>query len=118
MNPMKTLMGALPIVAAAFGRKFSVQVKVGGDQACTDGKVIQIPAIGEDPDAAILAWGYLTHEAAHCPLHRLRGQREPRQRADYWPPSTRSWRTCAARTPSSARTRAHRETWMARSSGW
>lgn len=65
MNPMRTLMGALPIVAAAFGRKFGVQVQVGGDRACTNSKVIQIPAIGEDPDAATLAWGYLTHEAAH-----------------------------------------------------
>ena len=66
MNPMKTLMGALPIVAAAFGRKFGVQVLVGGDQAWTNGKTIYIPAIGEDSDAATLAWGYLTHEAGHC----------------------------------------------------
>ncbi|RKT45603.1 VWA domain-containing protein [Thiocapsa rosea] len=64
MTP-KTLTDALPIVAAAYGRRFGIPVRVGGTQACTDGGVIVIPAIGSDPTARTLAWGYLAHEAAH-----------------------------------------------------
>ncbi|SDX37565.1 VWA domain-containing protein [Thiocapsa roseopersicina] len=64
MTP-KTLTDALPIVAAAYGRKFGIPVRVGGTQARTDGGVIVIPAIGTDPTARTLAWGYLAHEAAH-----------------------------------------------------
>ena len=60
-----TLMKALPIVAAAYGRKFGVQVEVGGDEACTNGQVVRIPDVGDDPLAKSLAWGYLSHEAAH-----------------------------------------------------
>jgi len=62
---MSTLTNALPIVAAAYGRKFGVQVQVGGSQACTNGKLIQIPALTDDPEAKLLAYGYVTHEAGH-----------------------------------------------------
>jgi cobalamin biosynthesis protein CobT len=55
----------LPIVAAALGRKFGVTVAVGGQRACTDGTVIQLPDLPEDPAVRDLAWGYLAHEAAH-----------------------------------------------------
>ena len=60
-----TIQNALPIVAAAYGRRFGVQVRVGGTQASTDGQAIRIPAIDDTPIARTLAWGYLTHEAAH-----------------------------------------------------
>lgn len=56
---------ALPIVAAAYGRKFGVKVEVGGERACTNGQVIRIPEIADDPLAKTLAWGFLAHEAAH-----------------------------------------------------
>ena len=62
---MSTLTNALPIVAAAYGRKFGVQVQVGGSDARTNGKTIQIPAVTDDPEAKLLAFGYLTHEAGH-----------------------------------------------------
>ena len=62
---LNTLTNALPIVAAAYGRKFGVVVQVGGTVAQTDGLTIVIPAIADDPVARTLAWGYLTHEAAH-----------------------------------------------------
>ena len=62
---MRNLRSALPIVAAALGRKFGVTVAVGGSRACTDGRVIQLPDLPEDPAARDLAWGYLAHEAAH-----------------------------------------------------
>ena len=60
-----TLRNALPIVAAALGRKFGVEVGVGGHEARTDGRHIQIPAVPDDPGSRGLAWGYLAHEAAH-----------------------------------------------------
>jgi cobaltochelatase CobT len=61
-----TLHHAFPIVAAAIGNRFGIQVKVGGDQAYTNGKLIQLPAYnGNDPDYQDYAWGLLAHEAAH-----------------------------------------------------
>ena len=60
---MKTLTNALPIVAAAYGRTFNIPVQVGGDEAMTNGKVIQIPAVRDS--AKSLAYGYLAHEAGH-----------------------------------------------------
>ena len=65
MKMTSNITNALPIVAAAYGRKFGVQVQVGGANACTDGRTIIIPEISDDPLARTLAWGYLTHEAAH-----------------------------------------------------
>ena len=40
----QTLNNAFPIVAAALGNKFGVNVKVGGQDAYTDGESINIPA--------------------------------------------------------------------------
>jgi cobaltochelatase CobT len=62
---LHTLRNALPIVAAALGRKLGVEVGVGGHDACTDGRRIQIPDVADDPTNRDLAWGYLAHEAAH-----------------------------------------------------
>jgi len=62
---LHTLRNALPIVAAALGRKLGVEVGVGGQDACTDGKRIRIPDVADDPASRDLAWGYLAHEAAH-----------------------------------------------------
>jgi hypothetical protein len=61
----RTLHQAMPIVAAALGRKFGVQVAVGGDDAQTDGQTIQVPALPPDSHLIPVAWGYLAHEAAH-----------------------------------------------------
>jgi cobalamin biosynthesis protein CobT len=62
----KTLHNAFPIVAAAIGNRFGIKVRVGGDQAYTTGKLIQLPAYnGNDPDYQDYAWGLLAHEAAH-----------------------------------------------------
>jgi len=62
---LHTLRNALPIVAAALGRKLGVEVGIGGHEACTDGRHIQIPDIPDDPASRDLAWGYLAHEAGH-----------------------------------------------------
>jgi len=62
----KTLQHAFPIVAAAIGNRFGIKVCVGGDQAYTNGKSIQLPAYaGDDPAYQDVAWGLLAHEAAH-----------------------------------------------------
>ncbi len=62
----RTLHNAFPIVAAAIGNRFGIKVSVGGDQAYTDGKSVQLPAYeGDDPDYQDVAWGLLAHEAAH-----------------------------------------------------
>ena len=62
----RTLHNAFPIVAAAIGNRFGIKVSVGGNQAYTDGRSIQLPAYdGDDPDYQDVAWGLLAHEAAH-----------------------------------------------------
>ena len=62
----KTLNNAFPIVAAALGNKFGVKVSVGGSDAYTDGRSINIPAYNlDDSSYKDVAWGYLAHEAAH-----------------------------------------------------
>jgi len=61
----RTLHQAMPIVAAALGRRFGVQVIVGGADAQTDGKTIKVPALPADSRLIPVAWGYLAHEAAH-----------------------------------------------------
>jgi len=60
------LLGALPILAQMLGRRLGVQVVIGADEAQTDGQIIYLPALPADDAAfAVLANGYLDHEAAH-----------------------------------------------------
>jgi len=54
----------LPVGSDRPGR-LGVKVQVGGTQASTDGTTIRLPEIRDTPVATTLAWGYLTHEAAH-----------------------------------------------------
>ena len=63
MTTNSTLTNALPIVAAAYGRKFGVQIQVGGNVALTDGNRIQLPAVADTVEN--LAYGYLAHESGH-----------------------------------------------------
>ena len=60
-----TLKNAMPIVATALGRKFGVQVQVGGPQAATDGQTIWLPDLPADSQLRPVAWGLLAHEASH-----------------------------------------------------
>jgi len=61
-----TLLRTLPIVAKMLGRRAGIEVKVGGDEAFTDGERIVIPALDpRDEEAEILAYGYLGHEIGH-----------------------------------------------------
>ncbi len=61
--------GALPIIAAALGRHYGVRVVVGdNEQPRTDGKVIYLPTLDDSPESAILASGFIDHEASHVRL--------------------------------------------------
>ena len=55
------------MVASVLGRKYGVQVIIGGSGAYTDGNTIHLPALPLDCDETLigLARGYLDHEAAH-----------------------------------------------------
>lgn len=62
----RTLHNALPIVAAAYGRKFGVKIEVGGKTAYTNGQIINIPDVSDSfLKHRDVIWGYLAHEAAH-----------------------------------------------------
>ena len=74
---LHTLTRALPIVAAAYGRRFGIPVQVGGDQAHTDGRMIQIPTLADTAQAHTLAFGYLAHEAGHVRLTDFNQPRHP-----------------------------------------
>lgn len=60
-------MASLPLVASALGNKYGVNVIIGGDQACTNGKTIMLPTLPLDCDGELLALArsFLDHEAAH-----------------------------------------------------
>ncbi|MFT4300400.1 MAG: VWA domain-containing protein, partial [Desulfovibrio sp.] len=57
----------LPLLASVLGDQYGVQVRIGGKEACTNGKVIQLPALPMDcdPEMLALAKGFCDHEAAH-----------------------------------------------------
>lgn len=61
------IMKSLPMVASVLGRKYGVQVKIGGKAAYTDGNTIHLPLLPLECDETLigLARGYLDHEAAH-----------------------------------------------------
>jgi hypothetical protein len=67
MIDTRAVMRSLPLVASVLGRKYGVQVEMGGMDAYTDGKTIHLPALpSEVPDTLLaMARGYLDHEAAH-----------------------------------------------------
>ncbi|EDM25791.1 von Willebrand factor, type A [Lentisphaera araneosa HTCC2155] len=64
---INSVMRSLPLVAGVLGKRYGVTVRVGGREAYTDGKVIQLPALTETSDAEQLALlrGYIDHESAH-----------------------------------------------------
>lgn len=66
-NRAQGILGSLPILAVAYGRRHGVEVIIGGNDACTDGKTIRIPALPLDCDEALEteALGYLHHETGH-----------------------------------------------------
>ena len=67
MNKITELNKALPMVASILGKKYGVQVEIGGDTACTDGKVIRLPTLPLESDSVLINMtrAYIDHESAH-----------------------------------------------------
>ncbi|MDL2267828.1 VWA domain-containing protein [Desulfovibrio sp. OttesenSCG-928-G15] len=63
----KHIIKSLPLLASVLGRKYGVEVRIGGNKACTNGNVIQLPSLPLNSDATLLglARGYCDHESAH-----------------------------------------------------
>lgn len=67
MISTKDVLNCLPLVASILGDRYGVQVRIGGKDACTNGKVIFLPSLPMDcePELLALAKGFTDHEAAH-----------------------------------------------------
>ncbi|WP_407844636.1 cobaltochelatase CobT-related protein [Desulfovibrio falkowii] len=63
----KDVLNCLPLLASVLGDQYGVQVRIGGKQACTNGKTIYLPSLPMDcePELLALAKGFCDHEAAH-----------------------------------------------------
>ena len=63
----KHIIKSLPLLASVLGRKYGVQVRIGGDQAFTNGNVIQLPSLPLDCGETLLCLvrGLVDHESAH-----------------------------------------------------
>ena len=63
----KDILNCLPLLASVLGDQYGVQVRIGGNEACTNGKVIQLPSLPMDCEPELLAMsrGFVDHEAAH-----------------------------------------------------
>lgn len=63
----KHILKSLPLLASVLGRKYGVQVRIGGRDAYTDGNVIQLPSLPLDSDETLLGLvrGCIDHESAH-----------------------------------------------------
>ena len=67
MIRIKDVLNCLPLLASILGDRYGVQVRIGGKEACTNGKVIHLPSLPMDcePELLALAKGFCDHEAAH-----------------------------------------------------
>ncbi|MCB6542095.1 hypothetical protein LI168_07830 [Desulfovibrio desulfuricans] len=63
----KDVLNCLPLLASILGDRYGVQVRIGGKEACANGKVIHLPALPMDcePELLALTRGFVDHEAAH-----------------------------------------------------
>ena len=63
----KDVLNCLPLLASVLGDQYGVQIRIGGNEACTNGKIIQLPSLPMDcePELLALARGFVDHEAAH-----------------------------------------------------
>jgi len=64
----KHIIRSLPLLASILGRKYGVQVRIGGQEASTDGNVISLPDLPLDCDDTLLGLirGYIDHGATCC----------------------------------------------------
>ena len=59
------ILKSLPLLASVLGRQYGVQVTIGGTEAFTDGRTVNLPALPLDADSEVLGFvrGYIDHEA-------------------------------------------------------
>ena len=62
----KHIIKSLPLLAAALGKKYGVEVLIGGNKACTNGKSIYLPTLPQDCSDTLLGLvrGYIDHQSA------------------------------------------------------
>jgi len=61
-----SLSTVLLVMAQTITKQTGIRVIVGGDKACTDGRIIRLPALGNVAKEYVQAiWGFLYHEVAH-----------------------------------------------------
>jgi cobaltochelatase CobT len=67
MSLQKSLLRSLPILATVLGKRYGVEVVMGAQIPCTNGKQIFLPQLPPDDfdAAAVLGNGFIDHEAAH-----------------------------------------------------
>ena len=63
----KDVLNCLPLVASILGDRYGVQVRIGGKDACTNGKVIFLPSLPMDcePELLALTRAFIDHESGH-----------------------------------------------------
>ncbi len=63
----KAILQSLPLLASVLGKSYGVRVEIGGNQAFTNGSVIQLPSLPAEFDNKFtgLVRGFLDHESAH-----------------------------------------------------
>lgn len=61
------ILKSLPLLASVLGRQHGVQVTIGGTEAFTNGRIVNLPALPLDVGSEVLALcrGYLDHESGH-----------------------------------------------------
>ena len=63
----KDVLNCLPLLASILGDRYGVQVRIGGKEACTNGKVIHLPSLPIDcePELLALVRSFVDHESGH-----------------------------------------------------
>ncbi len=64
----KHIVQSLPLLASILGNRYGVEIRIGGDEAKTDGKVIYLPSLPLECDDIFLniLRAYLDHGATCC----------------------------------------------------
>ena len=63
----KDILNCLPLLASVLGDQYGVQVCIGGNEACTNGKIIHLPSLPMDcePELLAMAKAFVDHESGH-----------------------------------------------------
>lgn len=80
-------MRCFPLLASVLGDQYGVEIRIGGDEAMTDGRIIQLPALPAEPDIETLetARGYVDHESAHIRYTDFEAMRNARlPKLEHW----------------------------------